>query len=56
MLGTWYGPIGTRNSISLDNFQIFPLLIYSDSRDPIFNSTDPNQVPLTRHGAITAQM
>jgi len=30
MLGTWYGPVETR---------------FSDSRELIFNSVDPNQAP-----------
>ena len=40
MLGTWYGPdfSNSRN----------PVMIFSDSRDPIFNSRDPNRVPKTR--------
>jgi len=40
MLGTWYGPVGTRFSDSKDP-------IFSNSRDPIFNSRDPNRIPKT---------
>jgi len=43
MLGTRYGPVGTRFLCSRD-----PGLIFADSEDPIFNSMDPNRVPGTR--------
>jgi len=39
MLGTCYGP---DFSDSRD-----PMIIFADSRDPVFNSRDPNQVPKT---------
>jgi len=42
MLGTQYGPVGTRFSDSRN-----PMKIFSDSRDPIFNSRDPNRAPKT---------
>jgi len=50
MLGTQCGPVGTRFSDSRD--PIFPdsrdpMIIFSDSRDLIFNSRDPNRVPKT---------
>jgi len=50
MLGTRYGPVGTRFSDSRD--PIFSnsrnlMIIFCDSRDPIFNSRDPNRVPKT---------
>jgi len=39
MLGTWYGP---DFSDSRD-----PMIIFSDSKDPIFNSKELNQIPET---------
>jgi len=39
MLGTWYGPEKFPTK-----FHIFPFIIFSDSRDMIFNCRDPNQV------------
>jgi len=48
MLGTRYGPVGTRFSDSRD--PIFSdsrnlMIIFSDYKDTIFNSRDPNRVP-----------
>ena len=50
MLGTRYGPVGTRFLSSRD--QIFsdcrdPVTTFADSRDPICNSRDTNRVPKT---------
>ena len=47
MLGTWYGPdfSDCRDPIILDSKD--PMIIFSDSRDPVFNSRDPIRVPKT---------
>jgi len=42
VLGTRYGPVSCRDPIVYDRD---PMIIFSDSRDPIFNSRDPNRVP-----------
>ena len=47
ILGTRCGPVGTRRILIAVSVQIFPLIIVSDSREPIFNSRDPNRVPKT---------
>jgi len=50
MLGTRCEPVGTRFSdyrgpIVFDSRDA--VMVFSDCRDPIFNSTDPNRVPKT---------
>jgi len=47
MLGTQYGPVGTRKILIVVSVQTFPVIIFSDSGDPIFNSRGPNRVPNT---------
>jgi len=42
MVGTRYGPVGARFSDSRD-----PMIIFSNSRNPIFNSSDRKRVPKT---------
>jgi len=50
MLRTQYGTVGTQKFHSIliaVSVQIFPLVLFSDSREPIFNSRNPNQLPKT---------
>jgi len=54
MLGTQYAPVGTRFDFRDSDFRdpFFSdsrdsMIIFSDSRDAIFNSRDPNRVPET---------
>jgi len=49
MLGTWYGPVGTRFLILGTQFSDFrdPMITFYESRDPIFNFRGPNRVPKT---------
>jgi len=50
MLGTWYGPVRSDFSDSRDptsSVSRDPMMIFSDTRDPIFNSKAPNWISKT---------